>query len=170
MNSPGRTASMDIPLRLPTELSRQPKRLGVLARLWRYCVPPLTVEGALQRISKATDVARDGMDLPETLEDRLAVERQLHAALGRYSHSTAVHFMPSCSIRRKPAIHFMVAPGKPAALVVKTWSPDVTGNRALVAKIFKIPEQNASDFVSELETLLSRGRSPLPASPITVFP
>ena len=161
---------MDIPLRLPTELSRQPKRLGVLARLWRYCVPPLTVEGALERISNATDVARAGMDLSEPLEERLAVERQLLDALGRYSHSTAVHFMPSCSIRRNPAIHFMVAPGKPAALVVKTWSPDASGNRAVVAKIFKIPAQNASDFVSELETLLSRGRNRLPASPITVFP
>ena len=162
--------SMDIPLRLPTELSRQPKRLGVLARLWRYCVPPLTVEGALERISKATEVARDGIDSSETPEGRLAVERQLHDALGRYSHSTAVHFMPSCSIRRKPAIHFMLAPGKPAALVVKTWSPDVSGNRAVVAKIFKIPAQNAGDFVSELETLFSGGRDSLPASPITVFP
>lgn len=64
--------------------------------------------------------------------------------------------MPTCATKRKPAIHCMVAPGKPAAIIVKTWNLDGPGSRAVVAKIFRIPECNADAFASELETLLAR--------------
>lgn len=164
---------MDLVVGLNTAVLIPPKRLGFWARLWRALSPKSAFDRAFERLSEVADLLRIDArsEVPhllrvdavpaETRDAGLVVVRELEDTLGRFSHSTAVHFMPSVSRQAKPSIHFMAAPGQPGALIVKTWQPDCSDRKAVLAKIFKIPAKNVDRLVSELETLVMRERTNL---------
>lgn len=162
--------NMDIPLRLEATILQQENGDGFLARVRRYCFPKPSLEKLLGRISKAAADARDGVWTSESAEQRLAAEREFFDTLARFSHRTMVHFVSRSRFRGTPAIHFMIARGTPAMIVVKTWTQDAPGSGAVVARIFKIPEHRARDFASELEKMLLRTRGLFAASQTTIFP
>ena len=172
LTPPARIIGMDILLGFNAAiLSRTSHRQGgFFSRLWGYLLPKSSIQRALGRISKIAVDSRDDPSRWEVLDDNAAIQRDLFGALGRFSQNKAVHFIPRCRRPGRPWIQFMADPANPRGIVVKTWKPDAPGSRAVVAKVFKIPQRNVSHFVNELEALVVRSRAPVPISPVTVFP